>query len=234
MRRQNTFLSIITLALVCASGAIADNWIRDAASGCAIWNPNPSEHETIVWQGISEDGKASGYGIATWRVKGKQTEQAKGEWLEGRLDGHAVWTHVSGARYEGEWKDGGKHGCGVYTWPDGTTFLGSYMQNTRSIGRVFLPDGSPRKAVASSATRDIGYRAEDAAILARKAATRAEIENPTPPKTAKRAPGEKAPKKRKPRKKKAPTPAPDEAAPKTQQPKACSKPATPEEDPSAK
>jgi len=231
MRKQNTFLSIITLALAYASGALADNWIKDVASGCAIWNPNPTDHETIIWQGPIEDGKASGYGIATWRVKGKQTEQAEGEWRGGRLHGHAVWTHVSGARYEGTWNDGRKHGCGIYTWPDGTAFLGEYMRDQRSIGRVFLPDGTPRKAIATAAARELGYEAEDAAILARKAATRARIENPRPTKPT---PAKKAPRKRKPKKKKAPSPAPSEAPSKAQQPKTCTKPPVPEEDPSAK
>lgn len=233
MKKQNTFLSIIGVTLVCASATLADNWIRDAASDCAIWNPNPTEHETIVWHGPIEDGKASGYGIATWRVQGKQTEHAEGKWSEGRLDGHAIWKHVSGACYEGEWKAGRKDGCGIYTWPNGMTFVGEYISDRRSIGRVFLPDGTPRKAMAAAAARELGYKAEDAAILARKAATRARIETPLPQEsTPKAKPVEPEAKEHKGAQEKAKPPC--KPTLEGEQSQACAKTEVADEDPSAK
>ena len=187
MKKRNSYLSIIATALVSAGVSLADTWIKDAATGCAIWNPNPSPSETIVWMGGIEDGKASGYGIATWCVKGKKTEEAQGQWRDGRLHGHAVWLHVGGDRYEGEWDSGAKHGCGIYTWADGTTFVGEYSHDQRSHGRIFLADGTPKAEIATAQARELGYAAEDAAILARKAATRAKIENARLPPTAKSA-----------------------------------------------
>jgi hypothetical protein len=185
MRKPNIYLSIIATALVSVSVSLADAWIKDAASGCSIWNPSPVPHETIVWRGTIEEGKASGYGIATWRIKGKKSEQALGQWRDGRLHGYAVWTHVRGDRYEGEWDSGAKNGCGIYTWPDGTRFVGEYSNDQRSQGRVFRADGTPQKAIVSAMCHELGYEAEDSAIAARKAATRARIENPRLPRPKK-------------------------------------------------
>ncbi len=179
MKRQNVLHNITVISLLSVSAVLADDgWIRDAATGCAVWNPNPAEHETIVWIGAIEDGKADGYGIATWRVKGKQTEQALGQWQDGRLHGHGVWRHESGAMYQGQWTEGAKNGCGIYTWPDGTAFVGEYTDDRRSHGRAFSPDGSPLKTIETARARELAYTAEDAAIAARKAASRARVENP--------------------------------------------------------
>jgi len=179
--------------------AFADSWIKDAASGCAIWNPNPAEHETIVWIGPIEDGKADGYGIATWRTRGKRTETALGQWRGGKLHGYGVWRHTSGAKYEGQWDAGMKHGFGIYTWTDGTSFVGEYLNDSRSHGRAFSADDEPLKSVATPQARAAYFAAEDAAIQARKSATRARVENPVPEKknralAKKRKSGAKKPK----------------------------------------
>ena len=229
MRKPNIYLSIVATTLVGASVSLADNWIQDAASGCSVWNPSPVEHETIVWRGSIEDGKASGYGIATWRVRGKKSEQALGQWRDGRLHGYAVWTHVSGARYEGEWVSGAKNGCGIYTWPDGARFVGEYRNDQRSHGRIFLADGAPQKQIASAMSRELSYEAEDSAIAARKAATRAKIENPRLPRKKKPAASKPNPKTCKGKKSK-------RCKTKAGQPAACKPCAAAEapEDPSAK
>jgi hypothetical protein len=176
MKERKELLSIIAVCAIGTAVASADSWIKDAATGVDIWNPNPATHETIVWSGNSEKGKASGYGIAVWRIRGKDTERAEGQWSDGRLDGHAVWSHANGSGYEGKWIAGAKSGCGIYTWPNGTSFLGEYQNDQRSHGRLYTPEGKPKKTIVSKETRELVYRSQDAAILARKAATRARIE----------------------------------------------------------
>ena len=177
MRIINRYFIIAALFITVLTATYADNWIKDAATGCRLWNPNPQKHETIIWHGSVEDGKAGGYGIAIWKVRGKETERAAGQWKNGRLHGVAVWTHTNGSMYAGDWENGSKSGCGIYTWPDGSIFMGEYENDRRKLGRIIGADGKRAKAIESSQIRSLVYRAQDAAILARKAATKAEIAN---------------------------------------------------------
>ncbi|MBT3192003.1 MAG: hypothetical protein HN341_05560 [Verrucomicrobia bacterium] len=187
MRKQNRVLSFAIACMLGATAACADTWITDAATGCTVWNPNPARHETIVWEGEICDGKANGYGIAVWRVRGRETERAEGQWSAGRLNGYAVWSHANGAGYEGQWLNGARSGCGIYTWPNAMAFMGEYQNDQRTNGRVFMPDGSPQTRVETMLTRELVYQAQDAAILARKAATRAHVETARAKATAEQA-----------------------------------------------
>jgi len=179
MKTKTTHI-ICSLAIICAIGlpnAHAENWIKDAATGCALWNPNPKKHETIVWCGEIDNKKANGYGVATWKIRDKTTEHAEGEWVNGRLHGVAVWTHKNGAKYEGQWQDGQKSGFGIYTWPDGTFFMGEYLHDQRKLGRLIEATKNTTIAIQTSLVRELSYKAQDAAIQARKAATKAKLKN---------------------------------------------------------
>jgi hypothetical protein len=177
MKNINKHFIITVLFAAGISISNAGNWIKDAATGCRLWNPNPQKHETISWYGDIKDNKADGYGTAVWKVRGEETERAAGQWKDGRLNGLAVWTHVNGYMYAGEWKDGKKSGCGRYTKPDGSIFLGQYDNDRIDIGRTIAADGKRLTAIESSQVRSLAYKAQDAAILARRAATRAQLES---------------------------------------------------------
>jgi len=170
--------TVITLILVCGPVLTgADNWIRDAATGCKLWNPNPRPNETISWFGKMVDGKADGYGIAVWKTNNNESERVAGQWKNGRLEGVAVWRHINGSCYAGEWKDGKKSGYGVYTWPNGTSFLGEYDNDLRLQGRTLSKNGKKLQPIETTAIRQACYRAQDEAIAARKAAAIAEVKN---------------------------------------------------------
>lgn len=150
----------------------ADEWLTDIETGVKIWNPSPSTEakETVLWHGAP--GAASGHGVAIWLIHGNMTEQADGEWNEGKLDGYAVWQHSGGDRFEGAWHNGKKHGHGVYTWPDGRRFCGLYQDGVRQEGAIYGRNGKPTGPEAPSATlRKLILDAEEAALKARKTAT---------------------------------------------------------------
>jgi hypothetical protein len=172
IRRTSTLL-IVLGAAISAAGA---DWITDPATKCAIWNPKPVPHETISWSGSVRDGQAEGLGIAVWSVRGRETERAEGTWRGGKLHGYAVWTHANGSGYEGQWEEGRKHGFGVYTWPNGASFTGSYKRDTRADGRAFSTDGKPLTLISSEPDHKAMYAAQDAAIQARKSATKSRIQ----------------------------------------------------------
>ena len=168
---------ITIICLIGLSNADAGNWIKDPATECSVWNPNPQKYEIITWCGNIKEGKANGYGVAIWSIRGKTTERAEGEWKNGRLHGSAVWSQPKGAQYSGEWKNGEKSGYGIYIWPNGTIFMGEYSHDQRKLGKLIDADGNQKEIIQTSLIRKISYKAQDAAITARKAATRAKLEN---------------------------------------------------------
>jgi len=168
----------ITIAcLIGLSNVHAGNWIKDPATECSLWNPNPQKYETIIWCGNIKEGKAHGSGVAIWSIKGKMTEHAEGEWKNGHLHGSAVWSHSNGSQYSGEWKNGEKTGYGIYIWPNGTVFMGEYSHDQRKLGKLIDANGNQQDSIQTYLIRKISYKAQDAAIQARKAATRAKLEN---------------------------------------------------------
>lgn len=177
MKQKHKKYCILILCLTAVLTASATPWIKDAANECAIWNPNPKKHESIIWKGDIKNGKAHGLGTVIWKVKGIQTEKAEGNWIEGRLHGSAVWQNVNGSIYEGQWKNGQKDGYGIYTWPNGTKFIGLYKNDQRELGQLIDPNGNKDKRIQTSVIREIIYKAQDAAIQARKTATKARLQN---------------------------------------------------------
>lgn len=172
MHRTRESLAIAICALTVITTIQADEtspWLADSNNGVKLWNPAPAAGETVEWLGAAQE--ATGPGIAIWRVNGIETGQAAGDWKAGKLDGHGVWQHSSGARYEGQWKNGRKHGLGVYTWGDGKRFCGRYQDDKRQEGAFYRADGKPAGDHAPTpAAHGQAFEAESAAILARQAA----------------------------------------------------------------
>ncbi len=116
------------------------DWIRDAQSGCAVWNPIPQAGETITWSGGCADGRAHGRGTLVFYQNGQERHRYDGDFKGGYLDGHVMYStpdgyrfegmyakdqkvkgveRYLGYRYEGEFRNDRFHGQGVLTWPDG-------------------------------------------------------------------------------------------------------------------
>ncbi len=179
VNKRWSWRSSVSCALVALSGGLvqaadpASEWLADANSGVRIWNPVSVPGETVRWEGARQDDKASGPGVAVWYAEGEEREQAAGEWGGGRLNGHAVWWHRDGMRYEGCWENGRRHGAGVYAWPDGTRFCGWYHDGVRREGAFFRADGSPAGGLPPGSIRKLVLDAENAALKARRSATKA-------------------------------------------------------------
>lgn len=180
MHRTDMKLTIAICSLVVAiTGQAngADQWLTDPSTGARLWNPSPVAGESVEWRGAGR--KAEGPGVAIWKVNGMETEQAAGEWIAGRLDGHGVWQRGNGERYEGQWKNGRKHGYGVYTWADGTRFCGRYRADRREAGAFYRADGKSAEANAPSpSARQQAFEAEASAIRARQVAGEARRQTP--------------------------------------------------------
>ena len=123
---------LLAILLPCLTwAAMAGEFIVDAASQCAVWNPNPVAGESIVWEGECDAGKANGEGTVHWYENNEEVQTVHGNFDAGRLAGHGELSWSSGHRYDGGFKDSEFHGKGVFVWPDGTRYEGDFVQGLR-------------------------------------------------------------------------------------------------------
>ena len=74
-------------------------------------------------QGHFENGLQSGYG----RQFSEGEVVFEGQWLNGKLNGHAIQGYSNGTVvYDGMWKDGLKHGAGKLRYRDGIVHIGMW------------------------------------------------------------------------------------------------------------
>ena len=86
------------------------HWIKDNNTGVYIWNPEPIEGESIVWNGgYVQDGEyryANGAGIVTWYKDGKVIQVDDGAFIRGRHHGHFTHKFPSGRVEYSNWDNG--------------------------------------------------------------------------------------------------------------------------------
>jgi len=80
------------------------------------------------YKGEFRDGKRNGHGVVTW-ADGSRYE---GEFCDGTQNGRGVFTWADGGRYEGEFRDGNRNGRGVFTWPDGGRYEGEWRDGNQN------------------------------------------------------------------------------------------------------
>ena len=85
-----------------------------------------SEHPSEEYRGEWRDGKLQGHGTFTSR-RGSY----EGGWRDGKRHGHGTRTSRLGIRYEGEYRDGKKHGYWTVTHPDGRRKTCEYRDEGR-------------------------------------------------------------------------------------------------------
>lgn len=66
-------------------------YLKDAKSGCKIYNPTPFGKEKIEWSGSCKNGLAEGYGIVTWFRDDKRVGTYTGSYKEGVKHGNGIW-----------------------------------------------------------------------------------------------------------------------------------------------
>ena len=67
----------------------------------------------------------------------------EGEWLNGWLHGHGMYTNANGEKYVGEYKDGKKNGQGTYTFTNGEKYVGEYKDGKKNgQGTYTYTDGN--------------------------------------------------------------------------------------------
>ena len=77
-----------------------DGFVKDAASGCAVFKPNLRPSEVVVWKGSCQNGVAEGHGVARWNASDGATVTFEGKFAQGKLQGAGTMTASGGDRYD--------------------------------------------------------------------------------------------------------------------------------------
>ena len=102
-------------------------WSLDSNDGCRIWNAEPKAAQEVTWKGPCKDGIAGGRGELEWRWNGK-TSRYVGTLVDGRRQGHGVFTFANGDRYTGQWLQDRFHGRGTLEWVNRDRYEGDFRE----------------------------------------------------------------------------------------------------------
>lgn len=90
--------------------ALGNNWIKDENNGIYLWNPYPTDNESISWNGgYIQDGDyrfAEGFGTVTWYKDGNLNGIEEGTFKHGKPHGHNVYKFPNGSIKETDWNYG--------------------------------------------------------------------------------------------------------------------------------
>jgi len=125
MNRKKTLLLLLVFVSVflVMPAAFADGRWMQAANykdgSLLVWNPSPSEGETVVWEGEkisaykltgTESGfpvyYVHGYGLATWYINGEFEQSDEGPHYGGKRNGEIVQRFADGRVITTIWKHG--------------------------------------------------------------------------------------------------------------------------------
>jgi hypothetical protein len=131
-------LTILFTPLVFAESG----WIKDQATNCVFFNPNPQPDETIKFEG--QCNKVSAKGKLSWYLNGELNEVAEGQWTNGKQTGRGTFRFIkAGNSYEGSFLDGKRNGKGIFRWASGTVYEGDFLDGKRTgKGTIKLSSGA--------------------------------------------------------------------------------------------
>ncbi len=116
-------------------------WIQDSPTGCKVFNPLPTDGETIKYTGSCKSGFADGEGKVEWFKDGEPNGVSVATRTKGLETGHVTHTW-SGGSFDGNYVDGLKQGPAKVQLNDGSQFVGEYKNGKRfGHGVIVLKDG---------------------------------------------------------------------------------------------
>ena len=127
----------VDLGLIMAISQSASDWLRDNIGSVG-------HRATIPRAGACENGLAPGCAFIDRQWFGdRPNEHYEGEFRNGALTGHGIYTWSDGRRYEGEFRDNKLNGYGVLTWPDGSSYAGAWADGRASgAGKLSTANGT--------------------------------------------------------------------------------------------
>jgi hypothetical protein len=127
----------VDLGRVIAISRSAADWVQDSVGSLG-------HRKLMPRAGACENGLAPGCAFIDRQWFGdRPNEHYEGEFRNGGLNGHGIYTWSDGRRYEGEFRDSKLNGYGVLTWPDGSSYEGEWADSRASgVGKLTTANGT--------------------------------------------------------------------------------------------
>lgn len=139
-----------------------DLYTQDIDASCNIYNPYPTDDETVKYIGKCVSGYAEGKGTVVWYKNGEFYQKCTGIFHHGKIDGKVrieeesfvfvgnvkdsinngpgAMTFTSGDKFVGNFLNGEKSGKGVYTWSTGGKYIGNYLNDEANGKGEYIGD----------------------------------------------------------------------------------------------
>ncbi|WEK20908.1 MAG: hypothetical protein P0Y49_07130 [Candidatus Pedobacter colombiensis] len=127
---KNVFTIIICFSSLISFGQKTNGvYIKDAVTGCKIWDENYSQKDSITWEGKCKGGYADGFGILVCYKSSKEVASYTGTMLKGKPNGQGKYTYLRNGEREGTFVEGVLQGKGKRTFATGVNLEGSYIDD---------------------------------------------------------------------------------------------------------
>lgn len=140
-------MRFILTPLICLMAFIAfaqkktETYVKDASTGCRIWDYNHSPKDSIIWKGDCIKGYGDGYGTVTWRRNGKEIGKYIGYLKKGKFNGQGKYLLPNNYALEGVFINGLLQGKGIIN-DDGDIMSGSFVNNVlQGKGEITFESG---------------------------------------------------------------------------------------------
>jgi hypothetical protein len=121
----------LNLSRIASIPGAAWDWLQDSFR-------SPGERQSSARPGACEYGLAPDCAfIDTWWFGDRANEHYEGEFHNGALNGHGIYSWSDGRRYEGEFRDSKFNGHGVFSWPNGNSYEGEWSDSKpNGVGKL--------------------------------------------------------------------------------------------------
>jgi hypothetical protein len=99
-------LTVLCLLISFASLGQEGKYLKDAKTGCLVWDPTFDTGDSIIWTGDCRNNYANGIGTVIWLSNGKEFADYSGEMLNGIPNGKGTYTYSNGHSITGNFSDG--------------------------------------------------------------------------------------------------------------------------------
>ncbi len=125
MKKQ--IATLLCLASLAAYGQDQGKYIKDARTGCMIWDEYYTPQDSISWEGPCEKGYAEGKGVLVWYAGGQEAARYTGVMKKGVANGYGKYAFVGNGAIEGNFTNGVLKGKGKTTFANGHVVKGQFI-----------------------------------------------------------------------------------------------------------
>ncbi len=121
------FLGILVSLAANSFAQFNGQFVKEHQSDCKIWLDEPTNKDSLIWNGNCKNNYASGKGILQWFQNNKLAATYQGEMKQGKFNGKGKFEIIGYAKFEGTFIDGALNGKGAAYFNNGGKTIGNFV-----------------------------------------------------------------------------------------------------------